>query len=165
MRDPGGGRPSISEPSHHAGGIEEFILEVPNDVSAIEQAVETVMRRCRSCACQQRRLGLNLRVSLTEALANAMRYGNRDCPDTCVRLELQIGPEHIEARVIDQGSGFDPNGIPDPTEADNLTKEGGRGLFLMRELMDEVHYNERGNCVTLVLRLAGSGDVGEAASA
>lgn len=164
-RESGGLRPSISEASHHAGGVEEFILEVPNDVAAIEQTVEAVMRQCRSCACQQRRLGLNLRVSLTEALSNAMRYGNRDCPNSCVRLELQIGPENITARVIDQGSGFDPDGIPDPTDAENLTKEGGRGLFLMRELMDEVHYNERGNCVTLVLRLAGSGDVGGAASA
>ena len=145
--------------------IEEFILDVPNDTSAIEQAVEEVMNRCQNCQCQQRRLRLNLRVSLVEALSNAIRYGNRECPNASVRLELLVGPERITARVIDQGTGFDPSCVPDPTNPENRVKEGGRGLFLMRKLMDEVHYNERGNCVTLVLRLRQQGEFGEAASA
>lgn len=145
--------------------IEEFILDVPNDTSAIEQAVEEVMNRCQNCQCQQRRLRLNLRVSLVEALSNAIRYGNRECPNSSVRLELLVGPERITARVIDQGTGFDPSCVPDPTNPENRVKEGGRGLFLMRKLMDEVHYNERGNCVTLVLRLRQQGEFGEAASA
>ncbi|MSR36897.1 MAG: ATP-binding protein, partial [Gemmatimonadetes bacterium] len=51
-----------------------------------------------------------------------------------------------------EGTGFDPHRVLDPTLADNIEKAGGRGLFLMRELMDEIHYNERGNQVTLVLK-------------
>lgn len=131
----------------------ELVLELANDVREIEQAVDYVMSRCASCRTHGRRLRLNLRVSLTEALSNAMLYGNGRDPDKRVRVEVTVGERAIMARITDEGVGFDPADVPDPTTSDNLDKVGGRGLFLMRELMDEVHFNERGNQVTLVLRL------------
>ena len=131
----------------------ELVLELPNDLRQIEHAVEYVMQRCAACQTHGRKLRLNFRVSLTEALSNAMLYGNERDPDKRVRVEVMVGEREIKARVTDEGAGFDPGRIPDPTSPDNLEKSGGRGLFLMRELMDEVHYNERGNQVTLVLRL------------
>ena len=73
-----------------------------------------------------------------------------------------MSDSEITACVIDEGVGFDPAAVPDPTTPENLLRAGGRGLFLMRELMDEVRYNDRGNCVTLVLRLD---ELGGAASA
>ena len=131
----------------------ELVLELPNDLRQIEHAVEYVMQRCAACQPHGRKLRLNFRVSLTEALSNAMLYGNGKDPDKRVRVEVIVGDEELVARVTDEGEGFDPTGVPDPRSPDNLEKAGGRGLFLMRELMDEVHYNERGNQVTLVLRL------------
>src|SRR5688572_2674741 len=131
----------------------ELVLELPNDLRQIEHAVEYVMQRCAACQPHGRKLRLNFRVSLTEALANAMLYGNRKDPDKRVRVEVIVGDEELVARVTDEGPGFDPDRVPDPTSPDNLEKSGGRGLFLMRELMDEVRFNERGNQVTLVLRL------------
>jgi serine/threonine-protein kinase RsbW len=131
----------------------ELVLELPNDLRQIEHAVEYVMERCAACQTHGRKLRLNFRVSLTEALSNAMLYGNRKDPHKRVRVEVIVGDEELIARVTDEGTGFDPKEIPDPTSPDNLEKAGGRGLFLMRELMDEVRYNERGNQVTLVLRL------------
>ena len=131
----------------------ELVLELPNDLRQIEHAVEHVMQRCAACQAHGRKLRLNFRVSLTEALSNAMLYGNRKDPRKRVRLEVIVGDLELIARVTDEGHGFDPDRIPDPTEPDNIEKAGGRGLFLMRELMDEVHFNERGNQVTLVLRL------------
>ena len=139
----------------------ELVLELPSDVRQIEHAVEYVMERCAACQTHGRKLRLNFRVSLTEALSNAMLYGNRKDPDKRVRVEVTVGPVELIARVTDEGHGFDHHHIPDPTSPDNIEKSGGRGLFLMRELMDEVHYNERGNQVTLVLRL--DPDVPEAA--
>lgn len=136
------------------GGAEDgLVLELPTDVRSIEHAVEYVVRRCGSCAQHAARLRLNFRVGLTEALANAMLYGNGCDPSKRVRVEVTLGPDHIRARVTDQGVGFDPASVPDPTAPANLTKPGGRGLFLMRKLLDEVSFNERGNQVTLVLRL------------
>ncbi len=131
----------------------ELVLELPNDLRTIEHAVEYVMQRCSGCDEYARKLRLNFRVGLTEALSNAMLYGNEDDPRRKVRVEVSVGDRAITARVRDEGPGFDPGDVPDPTAPGNLKKAGGRGLFLMRKLMDEVHYNEQGNEVTLVLRL------------
>lgn len=141
----------------------ELVLELPSDIRAIEEAVEYVVHHCSGCESHARKLRLNFRVGLTEALSNAMLYGNAADPDKRVRVEVVLSATAITARVIDQGAGFDPRAVPDPTTPENICRSGGRGLFLMRELMDEVHYNDRGNCVTLVLRL--EPDFGGAASA
>lgn len=131
----------------------ELVLELPNDLRSIENAVSFVMSRCSCCEVTARRLNLNLRVGLTEALSNAMLYGNREDPGKRVRVEVMLGDAAITAVVTDEGRGFDPATVPDPRTPQNLLKDGGRGLFLMRELMDEVVFNEQGNSVTLVLRL------------
>jgi len=132
----------------------DLVLELPSDVRSIEHAVEYVVRRCQACEEHAHRLRLNFRVGLTEALANAMLYGNAHDPAKRVRVEVSLTSGAIRARVTDEGLGFDPCSIPDPTCPENLMKSGGRGLFLMRQLLDEVVYNDRGNEVTLVLRLA-----------
>ena len=139
------------------GPISDFVLELPSDTGGIERAVEYVMGQCHGCTVDRRRLRLNFRVSLAEALANAMLYGNGEDPDKLVRLEVTIERLRVEARVTDQGTGFDPTDVPDPTEPANIHKTHGRGLFLMRSLLDEVHFNERGNSVTLILRAQAAG--------
>ena len=131
----------------------DLVLEIPTDVRSIEHAVDYVMERRRTCETYQKRLRLNFRVGLTEALTNAMLYGNEYDPSKRVRVEVTLEGGRLEARVTDQGRGFDPSTITDPTEPENILKSGGRGLFLMRQLLDEVSYNDQGNQVTLVLRL------------
>ena len=132
---------------------DDLVLEVPTDIQSIEGAVDYVMSRCPSCTDHARRLNLNFRVGLTEALSNAMLYGNGRDPSKHVVVEVVLRGGTLQAKVRDQGRGFDPTAVPDPTLPENLTRPCGRGLFLMRELLDEVRYNERGNEVTLVLRL------------
>ncbi len=134
---------------------QELILEFPNDIRSIEHAVEYVTQHCTSCCEYARRLNLNFRVGLTEALSNAMLYGNNSDPEKSVRVEVMIKLDEVSVRVTDQGAGFDPATVPDPTLPDNISKSGGRGIFLMKALMDEVQFNERGNSVTLVLRFEG----------
>ena len=134
---------------------QELILELPNDVRSIEHVVEYVMRHCSTCCDYARRFNLNFRVGLTEALSNAMLYGNNSDPQKRVRVEVTVRVEEIAVRVTDQGVGFDPTTVPDPTLPDNISKSGGRGIFLMRSLMDEVRFNDQGNSVTLVLRFEG----------
>jgi len=134
---------------------QELILELPNDIRSIEHAVEYVTRHCTSCCEYARRLNFNFRVGLTEALSNAMLYGNNSDPEKSVRVEVAIKLEEVSVRVTDQGVGFDPTTVPDPTLPANISKSGGRGIFLMKALMDEVQFNDRGNSVTLVLRFEG----------
>lgn len=133
------------------GSLPEVALELPSELRAIEAAVDYVMRRCEGCQEDLRRLRLNFRVGLTEALANAMLYGNGRDPSKRVRVEVFVRHCAVVARITDEGNGFDPDCVPDPTAPGNLCREGGRGLFLMRRLLDEVHFNDRGNSVTLVL--------------
>lgn len=141
-------------PLLRADGVDsDLVLELPSDVRSIEHAVEYVVQRCGQCEDYARRLRLNFRVGLTEALSNAMLYGNDHDPAKQVLVEVTLVGGALRARVTDQGSGFDPAAVPDPNTPDNLVKSSGRGLFLMRKLLDEVSYNEQGNSVTLVLRL------------
>ncbi|MDH3207258.1 MAG: ATP-binding protein [Gemmatimonadota bacterium] len=135
----------------------DLVLELPTDIRSIERAVEYVMQSCCNCSEQARRLDLNFRVGLTEALSNAMLYGNSHDPSKRVLVEVALQAGRLEARVTDQGPGFDPSTVPDPTTPENLTKPCGRGLFLMRQLLDEVSFNDQGNQVTLVLRLESGG--------
>ena len=132
---------------------QELILELPNDVRSIEHAVDYVMSHCSDCCAFARKLNLNFRVGLTEALSNAMLYGNDRDPGKRVKVEVTVRMEQVTARVTDEGRGFDPTTIPDPTLPGNVDKPGGRGIFLMKSLMDEVLFNEEGNSVTLILRL------------
>jgi len=135
----------------------DLVLELPTDIHSIESAVEYVMSRCSTCSDHARRLRFNFRVGLTEALSNAMLYGNAADPSKRVLVEVTMASGRLQATVKDQGSGFDPGSIPDPTCPENLSRPCGRGVFLMRQLLDEVWYNDRGNEVTLVLRLESGG--------
>jgi serine/threonine-protein kinase RsbW len=130
----------------------EFVLELPSDLRVIEAAVTYLVGRCRAFAFSGSRLNLNFRVGVTEALANAILYGNEGDARRSIRVEVSIDDTRVELRVVDEGSGFDPDAVPDPTEPENLERSGGRGLFLIRKLMDEVEYNDRGNAVRLLLR-------------
>jgi serine/threonine-protein kinase RsbW len=140
-----------SEAAEDASECAEFVLELPSDLRMIEAAVTYLVDRLRAFAFGGSRLNLNFRVGVTEALANAVLYGNRRDPTKTVRVEVSLDPSRVVLRVVDQGHGFDPSVVPDPTLPDNLQRPGGRGLFLIRQLMDEVEYNDRGNAVRLVL--------------
>ena len=136
----------------------DLVLDIPNDLASIEEAVDFVMEQCPHCGDDPRKLRLNLRVGLSEALANAILYGNRQDPSKRVKMEVAFQGSTITARVTDEGKGFDPYRLPDPTTPSNILKPKGRGIFLMRKLLDEVYFNDRGNSVTLVLRLPPSQD-------
>lgn len=128
-----------------------FVLELPSDLRMIEGAVAYLVRRCRAFDFEGSRLDLNFRVGVCEALANAVIYGNRKDPEKRVRVEVELSVERVEVRVIDQGGGFDPSQVPDPTLPEHLEEPGGRGIFLLHRLMDQVEYNDRGNEVCLLL--------------
>lgn len=126
-------------------------LELPNDLGAIERSVDYLLDRCRDAGFDESRLRLNFRVGVAEALANAMMYGNGRDPAKHVKLEAWCAPECVRIRITDQGAGFDPRDLPDPTLPQNVSRSHGRGVFLIRELMDEVAFNEQGNSVEMVL--------------
>lgn len=133
------------------GEATRFVLQLPSDLRFIEAAVTYLVGRCRAFAFDGSRLNLNFRVGVSEAIANAVLYGNRCDPAKIVRVDVALDLSRVVLHVADEGDGFDPARVPDPTLPDNLDGTGGRGLFLIHKLMDEVEYNDRGNAVRLVL--------------
>lgn len=142
----------------------DYVLELPNDLRAIERAVNYLIERGQEIGFSPERLRLNLRVGLTEALANAMLYGNCRDPRKRVRIDAQVSEGVLTIRVTDEGRGFNPNAVSDPTLPRNRMRPGGRGIFLIRKLMDRVEFNERGNAITMVLLNEANGHAQETAS-
>lgn len=102
----------------------------------------------------------NLAVAVAEALSNAAVHGNRLHPRHAVRVIVEVTPkECVVVEVADFGPGFDSTQVGDPTHPARVLMPGGRGIFLMRQLVDRVEYNEAGNRVRLTVdrRPAGSG--------
>lgn len=93
-----------------------------------------------------------VKLALEEALANAIKHGNQSDPTKQVTLEFTIDEQQISISISDEGPGFNPADVPDPTLDENLEKPYGRGVMLMNTYMNEVRYNKRGNKVTLVRR-------------
>lgn len=94
-----------------------------------------------------------VRLALEEALVNAFRHGHKGLsPDVPVRFEYRVTKDQTEMAIEDQGPGFDPGDVADPTLDENLTVPTGRGLLLMRAYMAKVQYVGRGNRVEMVYR-------------
>jgi len=88
-------------------------------------------------------------VATLEAVNNAIKHGNKDNPQKLVDIEIEYENDEIRISVTDEGEGFDPAVIPDPTMPENIEELSGRGVFLMTKLSDSIKFNEKGNCVTM----------------
>ena len=91
----------------------------------------------------------SVRLALEEALVNAIKHGNQMDRAKKVHIAYRVGPERFDIHIRDEGPGFDPADVPDPTAAENLERPCGRGLMLMRHYMTEVEYNATGNSVSM----------------
>jgi serine/threonine-protein kinase RsbW len=91
----------------------------------------------------------NIMIAVTESVNNAIKHGNKNNKQKSVSLSLMLADNIISFEIKDQGKGFDFNNLPDPTAPQNLDKPGGRGIFLMRHLSDEVVFEDDGRIVKL----------------
>ena len=91
----------------------------------------------------------NIMIAVTEAVNNAIKHGNASNSSKNVNLSLSLNMSLLKFVIKDEGSGFDYNNLPDPTAPENLKKPGGRGIFLMKHLSDEVEFKEGGKVVEL----------------
>jgi serine/threonine-protein kinase RsbW len=96
-----------------------------------------------------------VRIALEEAIVNGLRHGNGGDSAKCVRIRCYAGPTFLLAEVVDEGSGFNPDLVPDPVLPENLARPSGRGLMLMGHFMTWVRFSGRGNCVTMCKRRSG----------
>jgi serine/threonine-protein kinase RsbW len=121
----------------------------PSQVAKVEPFVHSVAERYQLSPDTHG----NILVSLTEAVTNAMLHGNRGDCNKSVSISLQRQKDALSISVSDEGPGFDPRQVPDPTAMDCLEKCGGRGLFLMRHLSDECRFKRGGSTVEMRFNL------------
>lgn len=95
----------------------------------------------------------NIMLTLSEAVSNAIIHGNKENPEKEIKVSAWLNGGSIKISVKDEGEGFDPDALPDPLKAENLLKEGGRGVFLMGQYADNVEYSEQGNKLTLTFKI------------
>jgi serine/threonine-protein kinase RsbW len=141
-------------PSEHERPRVEISVRVPTDLEMVEEAVDLVARHCLASGVSPRAARFVLRVVLCEALANAILYGNRLDPSKQIDVQVCVEDEGFQLLVTDQGQGFDPASLPDPTEDPAVASDRGRGLYLIRQLVDEVRFNDRGNAICMIMHRA-----------
>lgn len=120
-----------------------------SDLHSVRDIEELILRETEALGYSPES-SFAIRLALEEAVVNAHKHGNRADPRKHIVVSYAVLPDRVIVRVRDEGEGFDPDHVPDPTAPDRLSLPSGRGLMLMRAYLDEVSYNERGNEVQLV---------------
>jgi serine/threonine-protein kinase RsbW len=131
-----------------SGPPDAIEVVIPSDPAEARRVQEEIERSLKSHQFSAPDI-FGIKLALEEALVNAIKHGNQLDRAKTVRVAYHISSERFDVLIADQGPGFDPTDVPDPTAAENLERPSGRGLMLMRHYMTEVRYNERGNAVAM----------------
>lgn len=145
-----------------AGQTYSTTVAIPSDPAEARRVQDEIELELKSNHYTDHEV-FSIRLALEEALVNAIKHGNQMDRAKSVRVAYRITPERFDVLVSDEGPGFDPSDVPDPTAVENLERACGRGLMLMKHYMNEVGYNACGNAVFMTkLRLARRGSAGTA---
>lgn len=129
-----------------------YHLEIESDPKNLITVEEFVNYFALDLGLDEEKLN-GLLLSVTEATTNAIKHGNRNDINKNVTIDVNVEGEYLLVTVKDQGTGFNPADVPDPTHPDNLLKDSGRGLYLMKIYMDEVNFNVTPQGTETILKL------------
>ncbi|MCU0454942.1 MAG: ATP-binding protein [Bacteroidales bacterium] len=116
-----------------------------SNLAAVENSIDEITR---DAGINKDNYGKIL-VSVLEAVNNAIVHGNKSDETKYVDITILLKDDVLEITVEDEGLGFKPEEVPDPTNPENVERTNGRGVFLMKNLADEIHFNRKGNKVRL----------------
>ena len=117
------------------------LAEVPRVQSEIEEALHANLFGDMDV--------FSIKLAVEEALVNAIKHGNQMEPDKSVRVVYTVTDERFSIRIEDEGAGFSPSDVPDPTAEENIERPCGRGLLIIRNFMTSVDYQGCGNVVVM----------------
>ena len=123
-------------------------IEIASSLENITEVETLIDNVCDALNLNEDNYG-NILIAVTEAVNNAIVHGNSNLPDKKVKVEVENIDEKVIFTVSDEGSGFDFDNLPDPTAPENLEKPDGRGIFLMKNLSDEVEFIGDGSVVNI----------------
>jgi len=131
---------------------ETLSISIPSKLDQIKQVEQFVERLKETWNLPEDVYG-NAMITVTEAVNNAIKHGNEQDPGKSVELEAVYSTQRLKVKVSDEGSGFDPDELSNPLEEDNLLKDSGRGVFIMRQMADDVTFEDNGSTVILTYTL------------
>lgn len=120
--------------------VETSELRIPSRIEAVEEAAAVVSEFLSRAGVGDDAL-FGIEMAVREAVTNAVSHGNNLDETKFVEVGLKSFPDYFEIKVHDQGTGFNPSDIPDPTKEENILRTSGRGIFFMRNFMDEVEWS------------------------
>jgi len=123
-------------------------LLIPSDTVEARRVQEQIEHLLKVNQFGERDI-FGIRLAVEEALVNAIKHGNQMDSARKVRVAFQVSQEKFEVIIADEGQGFDPVDVPDPTAPENIERPCGRGIMLMRHYMTSVAFNDRGNTVSM----------------
>jgi len=135
-------------PSSELGNTPFTDVVISSDTTEARRIQEDVERLLHARKASEQEV-FSVRLALEEALVNAIKHGNEMDRSKKVYVSYRMLADRLEVRITDEGKGFDPSDVPDPTDPMNLERPCGRGLMLMRHYMTEVEYNSAGNSVSM----------------
>ncbi len=125
------------------------LIKIPSEISYIKKVSSEILDSLTPYKLNQDRL-FDIRLCTEEAVRNAIVHGNGSDKKLYVTVSYWVDNDKLNIEIEDEGRGFDYNKVPDPTNENNILKGSGRGVYLVRHLMDEVEFNEKGNKLRLV---------------
>jgi serine/threonine-protein kinase RsbW len=128
--------------------IEQFDMTIPSETAAGQSVQERIVQQLEQLQYDERDV-FGIRLAIEEALVNAIKHGNQMDPSKNVVIRCRIGSHKVRIEIEDQGEGFQPEEVPDPTADENIERPCGRGIMLMRAFMNLIEFNATGNCVIL----------------
>ena len=128
---------------------EEFAASIPSETAQGQTVQERIIALMEKMSYSEKDV-FGVRLALEEALVNAIKHGNGMDPNKQVHITCKVDDQQARITIEDEGPGFDPIEVPDPTSEENIDKPGGRGIMLMKAFMSEVSYSDSGNQVILV---------------
>lgn len=140
------GRP----PAPFGAGIEAWELRKVHSIEQIWPLVDEVADALAKAGFSTKQV-FSARLAIEEAVSNGVRHGNRCDARKSVHIRYHVDAERMLIAVEDEGPGFDPAAVPDPLAPENLEREGGRGILLIRNYMTWVGFTPRGNCIQMIL--------------
>ena len=123
-------------------------VSFPSDLKNLRIAESLIDDVCRECHIHEDHYG-NILIAVTEAVNNAIQHGNMEDASRSVKISIHQNGKELKFIIADDGEGFAFNNLPDPTAPENIEKESGRGIFLMKSLADEVSFENNGAKVVL----------------
>ena len=126
-------------------------LKIESDITNINMVENAIDSLTNEIGISQDNYGKIL-VAVLEAVNNAIVHGNKADLKKTVEIDFWVKRKDLNISVTDEGKGFKPAEVPDPTRPENIEAINGRGIFLMSRLADEIEFNKKGNSVTMIFK-------------